>query len=279
MQYLDEIPAINSRLRNFRAVFCSILEETLNMLKEERHQIILRKVLLHNRILLTDLAELLNVSVDTVRRDVKELDRAGKLKKVHGGALSLGYKIFPYDEQEFYLHKDKKVIAKKAVKLIRNNQVLLIGGGTTSLELINEISPKMKLTVFTPSLPVAWKLMSLPNIEVIFIGGRISRDSQVSLGGSTLSFLSNIRADICFLGTGNIDASFGISEMDWDIVQLKKAMIKAARKTVLLTISEKLNSVQRYRICEISELDSLVTELDPESPLLSDYKDQEIRIL
>ncbi|MDX1543304.1 MAG: DeoR/GlpR family DNA-binding transcription regulator [Christiangramia sp.] len=249
------------------------------MLKEERHQIILRKVLLHNRVLLGDLAEHLNVSVDTVRRDVKELDRSGKLKKVHGGAVSLEYKFFPYDEQEFYLHTKKKVIARKAVKLIKNNQVLLIGGGTTSLELINEISPKLKLTVFTPSLPVAWKLTSLPNIEVIFIGGKISRDSQVSVGGSALRFLSDIKVDICFLGTGNIDASFGISEMDWEIVQLKKAMIDASKKTVLLTISEKLNSTQSYKICDISQLDTLVTELKPDSDILKDYKNQKIDIL
>ncbi|MCM8569085.1 DeoR/GlpR family DNA-binding transcription regulator [Gramella jeungdoensis] len=249
------------------------------MLKEERHQIILRKVLLHNRVLLGDLAEHLNVSVDTVRRDVKELDRGGKLRKVHGGAVSLGYKIFPYDEQEFYLHKKKKAIAKKAVKLIKNNQVLLIGGGTTSLELINEIPSKLRLTVFTPSLPVAWKLMSLPNIEVIFIGGKISRDSQVSVGGSALRFLSDIKADICFLGTGNIDAGFGISEMDWDVVQLKKAMIDASKKTVLLTISEKLNSTQSYKICDISQLDTLVTELSPDSAILKEYRNQKIDIL
>ncbi|WP_026935193.1 DeoR/GlpR family DNA-binding transcription regulator [Christiangramia echinicola] len=246
-------------------------------MKDERQQIILSKVMLHNRVLLSDLSDLLNVSIDTIRRDVKELDSEKKLKKVHGGAVSLGYNNLPYKAEEVYFLQKKIVIAKKAINFLRDDQVVLIGGGTTNIELIKAMPHKIKLTVFTPSLIIASKLMSFPNVEVNFIGGKISKEAQISYGGSAIKILSNIKVDICFLGTGNIDSQFGISELDWEIVQVKQAMVEASKKTILLTISEKLNSVQRFKICEISEIHTLITELDPEDRELDAYrKDVEI---
>lgn len=242
----------------------------LVFMKDERHQIILSKVMLHNRVLSSDLSELLKVSIDTVRRDVKELDTAKKLKKVHGGAISNGYNYFYDNVEDVYLKKIK--IVKKAITFLKNNQVVIIGGGTTNLELVKAIPSKLKLTVFTPSLVIALELTSFENIEVIFIGGRISKEAQISVGGSPIKILSKIRADICFLGTGNINAEFGVSELDWEIVQVKKAMIDAAKKTILLTISEKLNSVQRYKICKISSINTLITDLEPENAKLKTYR-------
>lgn len=256
----------------------AVFRDYLIRMKDERHQIILSKVMLHNRVLLSDLSELLEVSIDTVRRDVKELDAAKKLKKVHGGAVSIGYNFFPQPEEDVYLHQKKIAIAKKAIAFLRKDQVVLISGGTTNLELVKAIPPKLKFTVFTPSLAIASKLMSFPNVEVIFIGGKIAKEAQISIGGTPIKILSEIKVDLCFLGTGNIDAKFGISELDWEIVQLKKAMIEASKKTILLTISEKLNSVQRYKICEISAINTLITELDTHHDDLRAYR-QQIEIL
>ncbi|WP_340063944.1 DeoR/GlpR family DNA-binding transcription regulator [Ascidiimonas aurantiaca] len=249
------------------------------MLKEERHQIILNEVHIHNRVLLPDIAEILNVSVDTVRRDVKELDAKKKLKKVHGGAVSLGFNIYNYREQDIYLHKKKSAIAEKAVKLLKEGNVVLISGGTTNLELARMIPPKLNLTFFTPSLPVAMQLLSQPNAEVIFLGGKLSKEAQIAVGGNVINTLSDIKTDICFLGTGYLDPVHGLTEFDWEVVQIKKAMIKAARRTVLLTISDKLHSVQRYKTCDLHAIDTLVTELEPDSEALLPFKNNTIHFL
>ena len=249
------------------------------MLKEERHQIILNEVHIHNRVLLPDIAEILNVSVDTVRRDVKELDADKKLKKVHGGAVSLGFNIYNYREQDIYLHKKKSAIAEKAVKLLKEGNVVLISGGTTNLELARMIPPKLNLTFFTPSLPVAMQLLSQPNTEVIFLGGKLSKEAQIAVGGNVINTLSDIKTDICFLGTGYLDPAHGLTEFDWEVVQIKKAMIKAARRTVLLTISDKLHSVQRYKTCDLNAIDTLVTELTPDSEALLPFKNDTIHFL
>ncbi|MAU26872.1 MAG: DeoR family transcriptional regulator [Muricauda sp.] len=251
------------------------------MNKKRRHQIILNEVHIRNRVLLTDLASMLNVSVDTVRRDVKELDNQKKLRKVHGGAVSNGFNVHSNRYREVYELGSKSIIAQKGISLLNNGDIVLISGGSTNLELIKLLPKKMDLTFFTPSLPMAIELIdnSPEHFEVYLIGGKLSRKSQLAIGGSSINVLSEIRADICFLGTGYIDVQKGITEIDWEIAQMKKAMIRASKKTVSLAISEKLDTSNRFKICEIAAIDTLVTELDPASEALKEYRNENIDIL
>lgn len=249
------------------------------MLKEERHRAILNEVELHNRILLTDIAESLNVSIDTIRRDVKELDASKKLKKVHGGAIALGFVSYNPKNNNIYAIEEKTKIAQKALKLIKEGSVILVDGGTTCLELARLIPHKLGLTCFTMSLPVALELLTKPNMEVIFIGGQLSKDAQISIGANAVNNLSNIKVDYSFIGTGYVDPVYGLTEFDWDIVQLKKAVIDASKKTVLLSISEKLNSQHRYKTCDLNAINTLITELDPNDPLLKSFKNYDIHLL
>ena len=151
------------------------------MLKAERQQVILNEVRIHNRVLFTDIAELLSVSVDTIRRDIKELSAAKKLKKVHGGAISLGFNNYNVENQEIYALESKSRIAKKAITLIKSGQVILLSGGTTNMEIARMIPPNLKITCFTPSLPVAVQLMAKSDVEVILVGGKLSKDSQIAI--------------------------------------------------------------------------------------------------
>lgn len=251
------------------------------MEKKKRHQIILNEVHIHNRVLLTDLADILNVSMDTVRRDVKELDIAKKLRKVHGGAVSNGFNIYTDRTREIYDLGNKSIIAQKAISLLKDGDVILISGGSTNLEFAKLLPQKLDLTFFTPSLPMAIELTSRESKrnEVYFIGGKLSWDSQLAVGGSAINTLNDIRADICFLGAGYLDLEKGITEVDWEIAQMKRAMINASKRFVSLSISEKLNTSNRYKICEIHALDTLVTELDPKDSILSEYRKKGINLL
>lgn len=246
---------------------------------QKRQEVILHEVQMHSRVLLTDLAHLLDVSTDTIRRDLTELEKLGKLKKVHGGATSIGFQYRTLTEMGIYASESKIRIVQKAIELIEPTAVILISGGTTNIELAKQLPQKLNATFFTPSLPVAIELLAHPGIDVIFIGGMLSRDAQITVGGNALNTLADITVDICFLGTGYLDASFGLSEFDWEVVQMKKAMINASKKVVSLTISEKLNSIQRYKICEIQAIDTLITELDPTAEELKSYQAQKINVL
>ena len=207
-----------------------LCSKSVRMLKEERQQVILNEVELHNRVQLTDLSEKLDVSIDTVRRDVKELDVENRLRKVHGGAVSLGFANYSPARNNVYRLEEKTAIAEKAAKLVKNESVILLDGGTTCLELARLLPVDLSLTCFTLSLPVAQELLHKPNVNVIFIGGMLSKDAQITTGASTVNNLSEIRVDYSFIGTGYVDAIYGLTEFDWDIVQTKKAMIAASKK-------------------------------------------------
>nr|WP_299383718.1 DeoR/GlpR family DNA-binding transcription regulator [Allomuricauda sp.] len=244
------------------------------MLKEERHQVILNEVRIHNKVLLADIAEILKVSQDTVRRDIKELHDKNKLKRVHGGAISLGFNQYNYASREIYSLEKKSRIAEKAVSLLKDGQVILLSGGTTNLEIARLIPPYLNITCFTPSLPIAVQLLPKPNIEIIFIGGKINKDSQISIGGGPIAALAELKADICFLGVNSIHPEEGVTELYWDIVQVKKAMINASKKVVVPSISEKITSEQRYKICGLDAVDLLITELEPTDPMLKSYRER-----
>ena len=249
------------------------------MAKKDRQKIILREVQLHNRVLLNDLAIMLEVSPDTVRRDIIELDTSDKLKRVHGGAQAISYQPYNYNEHEIYFHDEKMNIAAKAVPLIKENSISLISGGTTNLELARILPEELSSTFFTPSLPIAMQLLEHERIEVIFLGGRLSRSSQIALGSNVLNTLANIKFDNCFLGTSYLDSDHGLSEFDWEVVQLKQAMINASRKIISLTISEKLGTTQRYKVCDIGSIDVLVTELASTDSKLDIFHQHGLEIL
>ena len=142
---------------------------------------------LRNRILLIDMAEQLDVSIDTIRRDVKELDKNQLIKKVHGGAISLGFvsnnasvDVFDVDE--------KQLIAQKALSFISEGSVIFIDGGTTCMELVKLIHEE-KNHLFYIEFAIASEMIKKPNVDLIFIGGKISKESHmsVSVGAVELS--------------------------------------------------------------------------------------------
>ena len=248
--------------------------------KQDRHRVILREVSLHNRILLQDIARMLKVSNDTVRRDIKELDKQEKLKKVHGGAIANGYQYHHQENNaQIYALDRKTKIAQKAKVLIPPDSVVMVSGGTTNLEFVRHLPKNLTGTFFTPSIPVALELMAHPSLEVVFIGGRMSKDAQIAVCGQALEQIRNIGVDLCFLGTGYLDVKNGLTEFDWDVVQIKKAMLQSASQVISLTISEKLNTTQRYKIANIEAIHTLITELDPEDEQLQAYRKAGIRIL
>jgi DeoR/GlpR family transcriptional regulator of sugar metabolism len=250
-----------------------------NMLKQERQAFILHQVNLHNQVLSAGLSQELDVSEDTIRRDLQELADNSKLIKVHGGALSLSFSDYHYPSTPIYAHAQKKLIARKAAALIQNDMFVLTTGGTTLIELARHLPPNLKATFISGSLPVALEYTHHPLIEVILIGDKVSKNSRITVGGEAISKIRQIKADICFLGVNAIDAEHGITDNDWEVVQVKKAMIESARKVICLTISEKINSFQPFHVCPVEELDMLVTELPPEDPLLEPYRRKGIHTL
>jgi DeoR/GlpR family transcriptional regulator of sugar metabolism len=248
------------------------------MLKKERQALILREVNIHNKVVLNDLSVKLDVSEDTIRRDLQELADAGKIIKVRGGALSKSYHVFSYKENDIYAYEEKTIIARKAISLLRDGMLVLISGGSTNLEIARILPPELKITFLTVSLSTALKLMEHPNSDVIFLGGQISKTAGITVGAEVVQTLMDIRPDICLLGVNGIDPAEGLTESDWEVMTIKRAMIKASKKIIALSIAEKLGSVQKIRVCELADIDVLITEFDPLHEDLTTYREQGIEV-
>jgi len=248
------------------------------MLKKERQLYILHQVNLHNKVLCTDLSQSINVSDDTIRRDLQELSEEGKIIKVYGGALSKSFHG-GHSSHDIYAYAHKRIIAQKAAALIKDGMFILTGGGTTIIELARTLPPQLRATFMSGSLPVLLEYANHPNIEVIAIGDKVSKNSKITIGSEAIAKIKEIKCDICFLGINAIDIKHGVSDNDWDVVQVKKAMIASAQKVICLTISEKINLVQPIQVCGITKIDMLITELPPDDPLLKPYADAGITVL
>lgn len=248
------------------------------MLKKERHDFVMRQINLHNRVLSSDLVQLLNVSEDTIRRDLQEMSDDNLLYKVHGGALSKSYHS-SFDNSAVYAKDSKIKIAKKVPPLIKDGMVILTGGGTTIIELVKQLPENLHATFFTISPLVAIELAKYPKIEVILIGGLFSKNSQITYGGHVISQLSEINADLCLLGTSALHAKDGLTDTDWEINQLKKAMLNSSKKSAVLCISEKLNISLRLKVAALENINYLITELDPLDVKLADYQVKGLKII
>ncbi|RMG28274.1 MAG: DeoR/GlpR transcriptional regulator [Bacteroidetes bacterium] len=249
------------------------------MLKEERHAYILQRLSARQKVLTSSLSEELSVSEDTIRRDLKELADNGQLRKVHGGALPPSHNPYAYRDREVYALESKIKIAEKARSLIQDGQVVLMDGGTTNLELVKRLPQDLHATFFTNSLPVAVQLSGHPHIEVIFAGGKLLKDAQATIGLEVVHLFSEIRADICILGTRSLHHEAGITEINWEEAQVKRSLVQAAKKVVALVISEKIDTLQPYTVCDIKGLHTVVTELDTTDEILIPYKKRGIVLI
>jgi DeoR/GlpR family transcriptional regulator of sugar metabolism len=249
------------------------------MLKDKRQDSILEKLRANRKVLTYQLAKELTVSEDTIRRDLNEMSQKGLLSKVHGGAVSSIQKLYYYNDNVIKNKQEKAVIAKKAVRLLEDGMSIIISDGTTNLAFARRIPKDLKATVFTYCLPIAMELTEHPEIEIIFLGGKIEKKSMVCLGMDPVNNVSNIHVDMCFIGTGSIGHLEGITEGSYEVSLLKRAIVAASDSVISLATSKKLGLRQSYSICKPPEISFLVTELNPADSKLLKYAESDIRLL
>ena len=249
------------------------------MLREERLKAIMREINLHNKVLSADLSAVLQVSEDTIRRDPRELAEEGLIVKVHGGAMNKAFHHPFGGQHEVYAQAAKQAIAGKIIPLFKNNLSILVEGGTTITEIAKKIPGHLHATFFCLSPQVALTLAQHENLEVITVGGRLMKNSNLHTGAGVINQLADIRVDLCVIGANAFSVRDGLTDSDWEVVQVIKAMIRSSQKAAVVTIAEKLNTVQRMKVCDIQLIHYLFTELPPDSPLLGSYRNTELTVI
>jgi DeoR/GlpR family transcriptional regulator of sugar metabolism len=232
------------------------------VLTEERRDAILERLRTDGKVVATELSAALDVSPDTVRRDLRELADAGLLRRVHGGALPPAVGAATYATRLEQAPDAKAAIARATVRLLRDGQVILLDAGTTTLEVARHLPPGLAATVITNSPPVAVELAEHKGIEVVVLGGSLAKDAKALVGASTVDALRQVRADVLVLGVCSVHPEIGITALDHQESQVKRAMIANAAEVVAVLSAEKLGSAAPYVIAPIEELTYLVTDED-----------------
>lgn len=230
------------------------------MLKEERFDYILKKLKSDHKVLHTELSNDLQVSEDTVRRDLETLAQNGLLIKVRGGAIPHSPHPYAFNERIAIHEDDKKAIAGKALSFLHDGQTVIIDGGTSTYALVKLFPPSLRLTVITPSVPIAMQLMEHPGVEVILTGGRIFKSSQVTAGLDTIRMLEKVRADICFMGVCSLHTEVGVTGPDMEEAAVKNVMVQSANRVISLVTSDKMGTAEPYKVCDITEMDTIITD-------------------
>lgn len=228
--------------------------------KEERQQAILEQVSDVRKVDMKSLSQQLSVSTDTIRRDIKELADQGLLKATRGGAIAHSPIPIHFRDREKYDVSGKQQIALKALSLLKDGQVVLFDGGTSPLAIAMNLPKELQITVITNSFPVANVLEDHPNVEVIFAGGRLSKQGFNTSGPDTIKAFENVRPDICFLSIYSIHSEVGITSRHYEDSLIKKTMVKTSRKIVGLATLNKMNTAEPFFICPVTDLDVLITD-------------------
>jgi DeoR/GlpR family transcriptional regulator of sugar metabolism len=231
------------------------------MLTAERRQAILGRLERDGKVVASELAGALGVSEDTVRRDLRELAAGGLVQRVHGGALPPA-PAAPFDQRLHVAPEAKAHLAEAALPLLEGASVIVLDGGTTALELARRLPTDQDCTVLTNSPPVAAALTSHPRAEVVLIGGRLLKDSQVTVGTATVDALRQVRADACVLGICSLHPEFGVTVTHYDEAHVKRAMVAASGEVIALATADKLGTASPWLVGPLADVTHLVTDAD-----------------
>lgn len=238
------------------------------MYAPERQQEILRLARDGGRVDVVSLAEEFQVTAETIRRDLKALDRAGLLRRVHGGAIPVGRLDFEPDltERESTAADEKDRIAKAALAELPTEGTLILDAGTTVARLAAALPLEAELTVVTHSLPIAARLADHPGLQLHLVGGRVRHRTRAAVDAWALRAYGEIRADVLFVAANGYSAEHGLTTPDLAEAAVKRAAIAAARRVVLLADSTKHGQEHFARFGGLSDVDLLITDsgLSPE---------------
>jgi DeoR/GlpR family transcriptional regulator of sugar metabolism len=230
------------------------------MLTSQRKQHILAVLKRDGQIVAKTLSVELGLSEDTIRRDLRELAREGRLQRVHGGALPSSPAVVDYAGRQRLAPEEKTAIGRAAAAMIQPGQVVILDGGTTTLQLVRHLPPDLAVTIVTHSPSIAVALVDHPRAEVVLIGGRLFKHSVVAVGAAAIEAIGRIRADLYFMGVTGIHPEAGLTTGDLEEAHIKRALSERAAETIVLVSAEKLNAASPYAIVPLTEISGIVVE-------------------
>jgi DeoR/GlpR family transcriptional regulator of sugar metabolism len=243
--------------KNYRANPCGGLRRVLT---EQRKQLILERLRADGQIVAANLSQELGLSEDTIRRDLRALAAEGLLQRVHGGALPASPALASFAARASVEPDAKRSIARAAAQMVQPGQLVFLDGGTTCQQIARALPRELRATIVTHSPTIAVELVEHPWLEVVLIGGRLFKHSVVAVGAAALAAISQVRADLYFMGVTGVSPSLGLSTGDLEEAHIKRALMQQAAETWVLASAEKLNSASAYVIAPCKDLAGIILD-------------------
>jgi DeoR family fructose operon transcriptional repressor len=254
------------------------------MYAEERQHAIAGLVAERGRVSVTSVAETFGVTTETVRRDLAVLERAGVLRRVHGGAVPAGAALTLVEtglgERHGTRTEQKRKIAAAALDLLPGmDGSVILDGGTSTAALAELLPPDRRLYVATNSVPIAARLSASPGITLHVLGGRVRGITQTAVGDSTVRAMDDLRVDVVFLGTNGISPGHGFSTPDEAEAATKRAMVRAAQRVIVLADSSKIGREHLVRFAGLDDVDVLITDDGADPAVVAELETMGIEVL
>lgn len=240
----------------------------MSLIGEERKNYILNQLNLDGKVKTNELVDALDVSSETIRRYLEELEDENKLKRVYGGAvkINLSRDEPSHLKREVLYADEKRKIGRAAATLVEDNDVIFIDDGTTTLHIIDYLLNKKNLTVLTISIPALYLLIDYKNKglftgDIFLIGGKVNALHSRVTGLLAEKMVENFYADKAFLSVDGMMLEKGITGFEEGKGQLTQQMMKYAKQSIVLCDHSKFGLVQFYKIADLRELDIIVSDV------------------
>jgi DeoR family transcriptional regulator, carbon catabolite repression regulator len=249
------------------------------MLKEERLTHILTTIKKKGKVKFETLSGALNVSEDTVRRDIESLHNNGLLVKVRGGAISLSNNPLSFQDRTHFLSEEKNIIGLKAQPFIKKDQTIFMDGGSTVCAVASHLPANASFRLITNNMALVPIISTFRHIELILLGGIYDRETAVNTGRQTRNEAAQYIADLYLMGTCALQPNFGISAVFQADGEVKQMMLKNAMQTYALVNHTNLNSTEYFKVCDLKEIGGLITDLPTDDSRLDDFRDKGVRLI
>jgi DeoR/GlpR family transcriptional regulator of sugar metabolism len=250
------------------------------MFQLERRNLIVKYLEENERVTVEELAQKLDVTPMTIRRDLQYLENNNMVKRTFGGAIlkSRLDEEISYKDKSISHKDEKKRIAEYAVSIIENGQIVLLDSGTTNMEIAKKLKDKKDLTIITPDVLIAGYLAQTSDFRLLCTGGYVQNTTGACIGSRAAEFLRDINVDISFIGASSIDVEKGISTPTFEKAEIKRQMIKSSKKNVLVTDSSKFGRVSFAKFCDLNAFDIIITDTNIDKRLLERLKAIEVTV-
>lgn len=234
------------------------------LMADERHRYVLETLQQHGSCKVADLAVALGVSEMTIHRDLSSLARRNLLRKVHGGAVLRNYIELTYQDRVVQNHAVKVAVARRALPLVRPDTSLYLAPGSTAYEFATLLETD-GLQVYTNSLPTATVLARAghPGVTVTLLGGQLVGFVEALVGPATEAALADLKLDYAFIAVTGVSLNGGLTVYTEEEARVIRAVIRAARKTVLLTDASKYDLVAGPEVGLLKDMHVIVTDSMP----------------